>query len=105
MLPTMEAQHDALADREIGGKSLAFIARGSVETFTPGPDKQVFDVVTDDGVVYRFEQQRPGEPYTFAPNNAPNRARRSGRLPGVVEAILESEFLDADGASDPGYVY
>lgn len=105
MLPTMEAHSDVLDDEEIGGKRLSGTARGVVESYGPGPDKTVYDVVTKDGMVYRFEQQRPGEPFTFAPSAAPSRASRSGRLPGVVEFILDHVFTDDDGDPEPGWTY
>lgn len=104
MLPDMVSEYDET--EEIGGKQLAFVARGAVESFGPGPDKRVYDAVTDDGAVYRFEQQRPGEPYTFAPGDGrDDRATRSGRLPGVVEAVLDADLTDEEGDPEPGWVY
>lgn len=104
MLPEMRATHEAT--EETGGKNLAYIATGTVERFGPGPGKTVFDVVTDDGTLYRFTQQLDGEPFQFEPGNGDDdRAGKSGLLPEVVEAILDAEFTDDDGDPDPGWMY
>lgn len=83
-------EHEQAEDS--GGKDLHHVARYDEPRPGPGPDRSVVDVVTDDLTVYRFSQLSPGDPWTFEPGT--NRSRRSGRhgrLPGVVEAIIEAE--------------
>lgn len=92
--------HDATGEQS--GKQVHHVAQ--YDCVRPvGPNKSVLDVVTEDGAVYRFEQCRPGDPWSYAPGNgSDNRQSRSGRLPGTVEAVISAE---TPGKPDRGWVY
>lgn len=95
----VEITKDHRATVDVTGKQLHHIARYD-EPRPVGPDRSVLDVVTRDGSVYRFARLREGEPFKFEPGQGrDNRVSRSGRLPGVVEAVLDADL------GDRGYVY
>lgn len=95
----VEIQNDHDSTDEIGGKDLHHFARYEQPRPGPGPDKSVIDVVTDDGSVYRFSQLSPGDPFTYEPGQSSqdDRVSRTGRLPGVVEAVIKSETGESPG--------
>jgi len=71
------------------GKSVDHIAwydkdRGPVTT------KQVMDIVTDDGSIYRWSRHRDGERWTFEHRVRPDGGRDSSRrtLPSTVDALV-----------------
>lgn len=90
-------EHEAAGDSS--GKQLHHVARYTIPGHVPGPDKSYLDIITDDFSVYRFTRFEDHLPWCYEPgtrNPDDPRVPRTGRLPAVVEAIIESEAEDVE---------
>lgn len=91
---TVEVQRQHSATDEIGGKDLYALVQ--YEGDSPFNPKDVIDVITTDGSVYRFSQLMDGDPWTWENRTTPDGdlSTRRSPLPKVVEAVLEVETND-----------
>lgn len=100
----IERDHDAAENST--GKSLHHIARYERPGPGPVPPRKVIDIVTDDFRLYRFSQMTNTDPWTFEPGDGRgHRVQRTGRLPAVVNSIIESEAEDVAGEWGNGVNY